>query len=50
MLGFDSEEIFSRALIRVNMGKEYFADQHIAAGAYNNCFKETYEMIFPNNR
>lgn len=42
--------VCNRALIRVNKDKEYFVDQHIAAGVYNNCFKETYEMIFPNNR
>ena len=36
--------------MKVNMDKEYFVDQHIAAGVYNNAFKETYDMIFPNNR
>ena len=32
------------------MDKEYFVDQHIAAGVYNNALKETYDMLFPNNR
>ena len=36
--------------MKVNMDKEYFVDQHIAAGVYNNALKETYDLLFPNNR
>eukprot|EP00092_Neocalanus_flemingeri_P034634 GFUD01037675.1.p1 GENE.GFUD01037675.1~~GFUD01037675.1.p1 ORF type:complete len:484 (-),score=111.17 GFUD01037675.1:15-1466(-) len=43
-------KVCNRALIKVNMDKEYFVDQHIAAGVYNNTFKKIYETIFPNNR
>ena len=45
-----STDVCRRALVKGNVDKKYFVDQHIAAGVYNNSFKQTYELIFPDNK
>lgn len=42
--------ICNRALVKVNKDKEWFIDQHIAAGLYTPTLKETYAVAFQNNR
>jgi len=42
--------VCNRALVKVNVDKEYFLDQHIAAGVSNDSFRQTYEMLFPNDK